>query len=651
MILFAGLGGAHAFDTPVSSLQSPQVKSQTVQALKAIDRGQWDKGRDIVAGTRDPLASKLYYWLLFTRKGDQQNYTHLAQFIRSNPHWPGISGLKSRAEKSMPRDLTPQEVIAWFDDYEPASAQGMDRYVEALIYGGKTAQAKKTLSDWWAKTTLPREDQRQIYKKYGNLIDKAAHRRRFDTLLFAGQYTNARAIAGVLGAGYLELAEARIALAEQKGDVNGVISRVPKSLQSDPGLLYERLRWRRRHNLDVEAMEILHNAPSAEKINNPKDWWQERHIIIRRLIEKKHYESAYLLARKHVQKDGFPKLQAEWVSGWLALRFLDKPALAYQHFEVLYALAETPISQGRGAYWAGRAAGALGQKDLEKQWYEKAAKYQTVFYGQMAGAELGMASALPNAAPPNLSAAEKADFERREMIQASRVLHDAGLRSEASRFLQAFVNDVETPEAYRFAADIALEIDQQHDAVRIAKEATKKGLFLTAQSYPVITKSLGGIKTEWALVHALIRQESMFDINALSHAGARGLMQLMPGTAKDTARKIGISHQTDWLTSNPAHNIRLGTTYLDQMLARFGGSYPLAIAAYNAGPGRVDQWLKTFGDPRTGEIDLIDWMELIPIYETRNYVQRVMESVYVYRLRLKGVQKQPVSAIHIAMGE
>ncbi len=640
---------AIAIENAQNRLQSPADKTLTIRALQSINQGQWTIGQNTIAKTRDPLASKLYYWLVFTKKDDVGNYTRLAQFIRQNPEWPGITGLTAKAEKQMPRSLTSAEIIAWFRDYEPKTATGLDRYLGALVASGRKQEAEAVIRKWWADIRLTRDEQRTIYGKYGALIDKDAHRRRLDTLLFSSQYTNARAIASVLGPGYPELTEARIALAEEKSNVNGLINKIPSSLQNDPGLLYERLRWRRRNDLDVGAMEILNTAPSADKVQNPKDWWRERHILIRRLLEKKSYQSAYLLASKHGQQDGFSYAQAEWIAGWLALRFVNKPTEAFQHFEALYHKVETPVSKSRAAYWAGRAAEAFSDKSLAQKWYKDAAQYQTVYYGQLAGAKLGLKESLPNAAPPILSSADNDNYQRNELMQAANLFHEAGMHKEATRFLMAFVEHDETPKAYRYAAEAAIGMKSYGDAVRISKQATRNGLFLTAQAYPLITNQLNGIKTEWALVHGLIRQESQFDVRAQSPVGAQGLMQLMPATATETARKLGIAHQQSWLTLRPDHNIRLGTAYIDRMLKRFDYSYPLAIAAYNAGPGRVDKWLVTFGDPRKGEIDWIDWIELIPIYETRNYVQRVMEAIYVYRLRLDGIQQGYQQPIHIAL--
>jgi len=637
-----------AVDSPVNRLQTTRAQQETVRGLQLIAQNQWGLARDVIANAKDPLAAKIYYWLLFTRRGEFQNFTRLAQFIRGNPEWPQIDSLIRKAERDMPRELTPDEVMAWFRDFEPQTADGVDRYMEAMIISGRQHEAKKFMAGWWANTTLSRDDQKHLYGKYKNYLTREAHINRFDAMLFRGHDRNAQALAGVIGPGYAELATARIALSDEKKSVNGLIADVPAELQNDPGLLYERLRWRRRNNLNDGAIQILKTAKGLKRVHNPESWWRERHIIIRRLLEEKKFAQAYDLANNHIQEPGgFEYAQAQWVAGWLALRFVNKPTEALQHFEALYANVSTPISMSRGAYWSGRAAEKF-DTNISLQWFDKASKYSTTFYGQMAAAHMGMTESLPGAKAPSLTAADKSNFTKAELIQASRLFASAGLRREGTQFLNAFVRNKGSAKAYRFAAELALADGRIHDAVRISKQATKKGLFLTAQSYPVMTQYLQSVNTEWALVHAIIRQESVFDTQARSPVGAQGLMQLMPATAREVASRLGVAHNQSWLTSNPQHNVLLGSTYLSRMIDRYDGAYPMAIAAYNAGPGRVDNWIRVFGDPRKGEIDWIDWIELIPIYETRNYVQRVMEGVYVYRLRLRNLQKPSNAPIHIA---
>lgn len=625
--------------------QSNIIKQQTVYALQFIQKNDWENGRKQIANTKDPLASKLYSWVSYHKKGSNQiNFIRITHFIRNNPTWPSISSLRKKAELAIPKEASSDSIIAWFNEYKPVTIQGTDQYLQALISQGKISKAREFLGDWWAKTPLSRNDQRNLFRKYNRYMNTAVHLKRLDMLLYKGQYSNARAIAQVLKKGYPELAEARIALAQEKKSVSKKIDLIPATLQQDAGLLYERMRWRRRNDLNNRTIEILDRMPKITGIQNLNDWWRERHIITRRLIEKKEYRKAYILVAGHQQKSGFSFAQAEWLAGWLALRYLDQPLQAFKHFQSLHTKVKTPISRARAAYWAGRAAREIaGQDELSIKWYQSASRHITAYYGQLAASELSEEGRLPSVAPPKLTQEDKNNFNAHELIQAARLFNMAGFYDEASDFIQAFVSSNETPKAFRFAAELSSELKFFDDAVWIAKRATKKGLFLTAQAYPLMTKHLGSVSLEWALVHALMRQESSFDIDAQSPAGALGLMQLMPATAKETARKLGIRHQRSWLTTKPAHNIKLGTTYLQQMLNRYQGSYPLAIAAYNAGPGRVDRWIKENGDPRDGRIDILDWIELIPIYETRNYVQRVVEGTYIYRLRLRNIQNNRIT--------
>jgi len=640
---------------PAGPGEIAKTQSLIVRGLENIKRDRWTKGRDILAATRDPLAARLYYWLIFThdfkRYDKDYNFTKIAAFMRRNPAWPGLAGFARTAEDLIPQDLPSARALSWFDEHPPRSARGMDMYLEALLIAGREDDARAVLSDWWAAALLSRDDQRLLYRKYHEYIGREAHRRRFDRLLHAGAYSNAKGIARVLGDEYVKLAAARIALAERNPGVDSLIDQVPAHLQNDPGLLYERLRWRRRNDLNVGAMKILHKAEDLPRLENPRDWWRERHILIRRLLEDGMHKSAYLLARNHRQTSGFTFAQAEWIAGWLALSFMSKPVEAFKRFEHLYQNVSTPISKARAAYWAGRAAKAHGQLHVAQGWFEEAARYSTTFYGQTAAAETARTGQIDAPPLPEIGPALRAGFERNELIRSARLLNEAGMQEEASDFLWQFAQNEATPPAYLFAAMLAMKIDQPQDAVRIAKKATREGMFLTAQSYPLMTSYLGDVNLEWALVHALMRQESLFDTRAVSPAGALGVMQIMPSTARQVARKLGIRHDTQWLLSRPDHNIRLGTHYLAQMLERYNNYYPLAIAAYNAGPNRVDRWLEDYGDPRLGEVDLLDFIELMPIYETRNYVQRILEGVYVYRLRLSGEQPEihGLRPIHVAM--
>lgn len=636
-------------------MASSASQNQMVQFIKSWNAGDHKQAKNQAAKIRDPLATKIINWLQYQDKNWLQNANereigYVGQFIRKNPDWPKAATLRANIEKYMPESASPQSIISWYDDYKPKSARGTDMYLQALRDTGQIPKMRLFLQDWWANTPLARGDQKFLFKKYSTYLTLDAHKKRLDTLLFSKQYTNARAVASVLRRGYPELVEARIALAEGKSGVTGLISKTPKRLLSDPGLQYERLRWRRKKDMNMRAIEILQAPIDTSRIHNRKSWWRERHILIRRLLEKQQYDTAYLLVSKHVQTEGLAFAQAEWLAGWLSLQFLDEPKRAFIHFEKLYQGVKSPISKARAAYWGGRAAQAVGRADVANPWYSAAAQFQITFYGQLAAKELSLDGKLPHKPPPILTTIDKKILRQNDLVRTVELFHKAGQRKTAKSFLGAYSKTLNTAKEFRFAAEFAADLGYYNNGIRIAKNATKRGMFLTAQSYPLITDRLRGVKTEWSLVHGLIRQESAFDFDAKSRVGARGLMQLMPATAREVAKKNGISHNTDWLTSRPNHNIVLGSLYLKQMLNRFDGYYPMAIAAYNAGPGRVDKWIKTYGDPRKGDINLVDWVELLPIYETRNYVQRVLEATYVYRLRLKGKEPRlPLGDLHTEM--
>ena len=622
-------------------------RAATLKAIQAASQRQWSYAQSQIANTRDPLAARMYYWMYYTEAEGPFPFNRISAFTAQVPGWPRQGALKSAAEKSMNDDTSPDAIINWFTDNTPQTVEGMERYMRALAARNQAGQMASVINGWWGGVSLTSDQQNRILRSYGKMITKDSHKRRFSTALSKGEYANARAIATLLGKGYPELAEARIALASGSPGVDSAVSRVPPYLQNDPGFALERLRWRRKKNMDFQAIELLHSMPDLSIITNPDDWWKERHILARRLMERKQYESAYLLVKKHGLKDGASYAEAEFLAGFLSLRYLKKPFPAFEHFENLYKSSTMPITKGRAAYWAGVASEALNHPEVAIQWFGVGANYPTVFYGQLCLAKLGRDDDPVMAVPP-LPAPVRLAFENDDRIQIARLLHKAGDRKDASAFLRAYADDATVAEQFFLAAGLAKDWDQPNDSLAVAKKAQAKGVVLADYAFPTMLARVKAVDGEWALIHALIKQESAFDVTAQSPVGARGLMQLMPATAKETAQKMGIAHQTDWLVMRPDHNIRLGNAYIKRMIARFDGSYPLAIAAYNAGPGRVDQWIKQFGDPRAGDINMIDWIEMIPVAETRNYVQRVLEGVYIYRHKFKDLQNAK-SPIHIAV--
>ncbi|MGQ9371828.1 lytic transglycosylase domain-containing protein [Azospirillum sp. A39] len=587
----------------------------------------------LAARAKERLPAKVLRWMQLAAPGEA-SFAEIAAFLRENADWPNQAGLRRAAEAAMPATLPADQVIAWFEANPPLSGPGTLRYADALVAAGRGDRAVALVRERWTNGAVGEDDEPQFLARFGTVLRARDHAERLDSLLWTHRDDAARRLFPLVDDGHRLLAEARIAIAAGRGDVDAALARVPSSLREDPGLVYERLRYRRRRDDNDGAVEMLLRQPVD--LGRPALWWTERHILARRAIDDGNYPLAYRIVAGHKQADGVPQADAEFLAGWLALRFLDRPGDAFEHFHALYTSVGAPISKARGAYWTGRAAEARGDREAARRWYGTAAALSTTFYGQLAASHLGVAPSLP--AEPKPSQRDAAAYERRELVRAARLMAQIeGPRDErVTAFLRRLSLDSKTPEDYALAARLARAVGRAELAVAAAKDAAQNHIFLLESGYPVVETR--GTSPEPALVQAIIRQESTFNPVIVSSAGARGLMQLMPGTAQLVARKLGVKHTVAKLTSDPQHNVRLGSAYIADLLDRFNGSHVLAIAAYNAGPARVSSWLDQYGDPRAQGIDVVDWMELIPFSETRNYVQRVLEALIVYRGRLQGAR-------------
>lgn len=605
------------------------------QAFKAAGDDRHDDALRIATPAKDRLPAKIIRWMkLQAPMGG--TFQEIAAFMRENPDWPGQIALRRAAEAAMGESgIGADQVMAWFKANPPLTNDAFMRYADTLLLNGERERALSQIRQRWVDTNFNSGEEQDFLFRYRDQLRRQDHVARADRLLWDHQDVAAKRMLPLLDDGWDALIEARTALYQEARTVDAALARVPESLRDDPGLLYERLRYRRKRN-DDGALDILRNQPA--KLGRPALWWTERHILARRAMERQEYKLAYTLVRAHGLTDGASFAEAEFLAGFLALRFLDMPAEAAGHFGKLYRSVTAPISRARGAYWSGRAAEALGRADEAREWYRKAAPYGTTFYGQLAAHKLDSHAQVHLPSEPKVDQSEASAFERREVVRAARALYE--IEGRDSERLAAFLRRIslqsKQPEDFALAARLAREMHRPDLAVAAAKDAAQNAVYLVEAGYPVIRTESGG-NPEPALVHALIRQESTFNPAIVSSAGARGLMQLMPGTAQLVANKLGIKkHQHAKLTTDPQYNIRLGSAYISDMIERYGGSYMLAVASYNAGPSRVSQWINTYGDPRGTGIDAVDWVELIPIYETRNYVQRVMEGLLVYRARLHG---------------
>ncbi len=622
--------------SPLISRGPTQDEKHLKQAIEALRAEDYRGAEAAAAGIADPAAKKLYSWFEMTRDRPQGDFAVIARFLKENPNWPELEEIRRRAERVMPAELSDDAKLTWFAAQPPLTYAGTLAYAEALQRAGKALMAEELLRRNWVALDLDAAEESEYLARYGDRLRKTDHIDRLDRLLWDRRRHPATRQAQRLGASYGALTKARLRLMFRHAGVDQAIRSVPAALAADPGLIYERAYWRYRRG-DYEGVIELVDPPNAAA-PRPDKWWRLRSWVARRALEEGDTELAYRQATAHGFRDGLGFAEGEWLAGWIALRFQNKPKTAYEHFLRLYESVTFPISRARGAYWAGAAAEAMGETAWAERWYSIAARFEATFYGQLANHKLAQPLESDGIQIGPASDAERQAFAARDMVQAVKILGTLGERGLQTRFLDRLREAARGPADFTLVAELAIDVERPERALRAAKAAYAEGLWLADHLFPMPFVPAPGAP-EPALVLAVIRQESAFDSHAISHAGARGLMQLMPATARKVARELHTSFSRRRLTGDPSYNIRLGRAYLAEQIEKYDGSYILAAAAYNAGPHRVDRWLERFGDPRDPTMDPIDWIEAIPFNETRNYVQRVLEGLAVYRRMLPGPQQ------------
>lgn len=614
-----------------AGLLSPDDEQAYQQAFRAAREDKFDLAYQFAGGASNQLPAKVLRWMEFADPQSNASFADITAFIAANPTWPQLSTLQRRAEEAITLTTPNQEVLRWFAAYPPITVDGRTAYGKALLETGQAEKAVKVLRETWIEGGFGVLQERQFLERYSQYLRNQDHIARLDRLLWDRQDDAAQRMILRVDAAYRLVAQARFALMKGKGDAEAALAKVPPDLRDDPGLVFERLRWRRQKEMDDEAIALLKH-PARNKVR-PDMWWTERSILARRALQQGHAAEAYRLARDHGQTEGSGYAEAEWLAGWIALRFLDDPNGALAHFTRLYERVQYPVSRARGAYWAGRAAEARGNSAEADKWYSAAAQHVTSYYGQLAAARLSKDQLWSLPADPVPTAQEAANFDRQELTRIVRLLAEIGETATMRTFLLRLNDLAVTPGQRALTANLASSLGREDVAVNLARRSDREGITLVSQGFPVPALPMDG-PAEKALVLALIRQESAFYYEAVSPVGARGLMQLMPATAEKVAKGLKMNVTPAALTTDPGLNVRLGSAYLAEVLEDFNGSYILALAAYNAGPSRARKWMRDFGDPRDTNVDAVDWVEMIPFTETRNYVQRVMENVQVYRHRL-----------------
>ena len=611
--------------------------AQQADPIAAIRADRWADAERDVADYADPVAAKLvtFYRLLAPGAATADEIT---AFIQQNPDWPDQSLLERRRQEAIAIEPDQAASLAQCERNQLILPQAMLRCAEAeAIAGHNDAAAEEARHAWLTGiTNAPAET--AFLRRWSGAIHPDDEWQRFENLAWHDPKAAARQIAR-LDAKDRPAAEARIALQHDTPNADKLFAALSPARQQGPGLMLDYARWLRRNDRTADALALWQKsgvaAQTAVADANRPAFWAERNAFARQLLQDGDAKGAFALTDAPGPLATDQQLDAEFFAGFIALRRLNDPAAATRHFTALGALSKAAITQARAHYWLGRAAAAAG-KDARPD-YQQAASWPTTFYGQLAVLALGEDSA---ALARRILALQDPDYTRdqvlaftdHEVVRAAAMLAAWGDPHRARAFLLRMDDLAADPADRALTARLALRLGLPDTAVFVARRMGRDGLLLPDAGWPLAAEPPDA-DVDPAVALGVIRQESSFDIGAVSPSGARGLMQLMPFTAQAVAKQVGIATSLVSLTSDPSHNMRLGTAYLRQVLDRFDGSLPLAVAAYNAGPHRVDEWLTANGDPRIGPIDMLDWIELIPFGETRNYVQRVLENVVIYRAR------------------
>ena len=627
---------------PPSDLLSETDGHALWDGLDAREKGKWMEVRTFARQISDPTAKAILNWLRFQKEGAGSTVAEVVAFQEQYPHWPRQDRLSRRAEEALTDyPMRDADVIAWFATRDPLTGEGKVRLGEAFLNSGQQIEGATWIQRAWVEHQFSRSREAEILKKYGVHLPPQAHEDRLNRLIWEQRFSDGRRMLQLVNSEARALADARLKLASRSRGAESAVTRVPANLRTDAGLLFDHARYLRRRGQEQTAIPLLLTPPTAtHSITRPDRAWTERKILARKALTEGHYQEAYGLATGHGHERGVAFAEGEFLAGWIALQYLNDANRAFVHFQTLEAGVTTPISKSRGAYWMGRAAEARGRADEASSYYRQASSYPTTFYGQLATSRLSSGSVLLQLpAAPTPTAAHSGALAANDMVRAFELMNEAGEDSLARSFVIELANTLPDATGLAALADLMVERDLPNLSVRVAKIAAGRGISLPERSYPTAVLpafTQVGKPVEPALVYGLSRQESEFNPRAVSHAGARGLMQLMPRTARAVARQIGVPYRRSGLTDDPSYNATLGSAHLSDLLDDFAGSYIMTIAAYNAGAHRVSQWVERYGDPRDPAVDPIDWMENIPFTETRNYVQRVIENVQVYRARLQG---------------
>ena len=606
------------------------------KAINEMQKSKWSSSLKIAKKAKDKSIYNFIQWRHLLTSGNQASFYDYKVFIDQNSQYPRLDRIKYLGEhKLSTAKISPKKIINWFDGKEPLSGYGKMILGESFVLNGNKIKGIKLIKEGWITVSLSKNDLKFFRKKFKKYLTADDYIKRADYLAWNDKHWDLKRLIRYLPKDYELLYNARQILISKGYGVDQAIKNVPEKFKNDAGLNYNRLKWRRKKGrIDSSAEILLKIENNKEYLVYPDKWWKEREIISRALIYKKKYETAYKITSNHGMNIGSNFAAAEWMSGWIALSFLNDPLIAKDHFQNFYDNVNYPISTARGAFWLGKTYEKLGDRVQSNNWYNEASKYLTTYYGQLAFLKLNPNGKFELNKDMEVDNKYRHIFFNKELVKITYLLDELKKDKYTKYILRHLANDNINKGSEILAAELATNIERYDFAIQLSKIASYQKRFHNTYNYPIIStpKKINGRKIpESAFILSIIRQESEFDLSANSHAGAKGLMQLMPYTAKLVSKQAKLPYSKSRLTSDPEYNINLGSHYIAGLILQYDGAYPFAIAAYNAGPNRVKYWKRINKNPQKKQIDFIDWIELIKFRETRNYVQRVLENYNVYR--------------------
>jgi len=624
---------------------SPLDLSTVEHAIDLVRKNRQDEATDLEGSLSDPLARKLVEWVILRSEDGSNDYNRYAAFIAANPSWPSIGTLRRRAEAVIWQERAdPPTVLAFFATEPPRTPKGRFALARALIARGDQAGAEAAIRETWRHDGFAAEVEAQARDIFAGLITPADDQIRMDARFYAEDSDAGFRAAHHLDAVALAIAKARAAVIDQSSKAKALLEAVPEAGRHEAGYMFSRAQWLRRSDKIVEAAQWIISAPrDPAHVVDPDQWWVERRLVARKLLDLGDARKAYEVADGAALPVGENyRAEQQFTAGWIALRFLHEPALAAGHFARIGEGVSNPITLARSSYWQGRAAEALGRNGEARAHYEEAARYPTAYYGQLARARLGIEELTLRKAP-----APPTEYRGLELAHVFEILYAIEERDLVATMASDLADKATDAAALAALAEIATAHGDARSTLLIGKTALGHGLPLERYAFPdfgVPEYEQIVPEVERCVVFSIVRQESAFNPKVVSSANAIGLMQVTPPAGRDTAKKFNVSFDQQRLANDVVYNAQLGTAELGSDIESYRGSYILAFASYNAGRGRAKQWIDQYGDPRDPKVDPIDWIERIPFSETRNYVQRVIENMQVYRARIENDTKLLIEA-------